>query len=168
MKRSAGMSGHFRYLSYVLRHKWHVFWTCIRLRVPLHQAVVHDWQKFLPVEWFPYVDRFCGPGAARRDAGGDRHAPAGEAFERAWLHHQRLGPHHWQHWVPAADDGARARAMPERYVREMVADWIGAARAQGHEPDPHGFYAAKRDRMRLHPDTRRYLEDLLSARAWLT
>jgi len=54
------MQPHLRYLAYVLRHKWHVFIACRGLHVPLWQAIIHDWTKFLPCEWFPYVQRFYG------------------------------------------------------------------------------------------------------------
>ena len=60
------MRGHISYLKYVLRHKWHVFVGCVKLGVPIHQAVIHDWAKFLPVEWFPYVRQFYNPDGSKR------------------------------------------------------------------------------------------------------
>ena len=33
--------------------------------VPLWQAIIHDWTKFLPCEWFPYVQRFYGAAPPR-------------------------------------------------------------------------------------------------------
>jgi hypothetical protein len=45
------MQPHLRYLAYVLRHKWHVLIACRGLHVPLWQAIIHDWTKFLPCEW---------------------------------------------------------------------------------------------------------------------
>lgn len=156
------MMPHLRYLRYVLRHKWFVLLACRRLGVPLRQAVLHDWSKFLPVEWFPYVRFFYGPRPIRRDASGYYDAASvGGGFDRAWLHHQHCNAHRWQHWLLHQDDGtARALPMPERFAREMVADWIGAGRAQG-KPDTRGWYAANKDRLLLHPDTRRYVERLL-------
>lgn len=55
--------------------------------------------------------------------------------------------------------------MPEKYRREMLADWWGAGKAQGkHSPkdDPwranRRWYAANKDKMRLHPATRQAVE----------
>lgn len=54
--------------------------------------------------------------------------------------------------------------MPEKYLREMIADWIGAGRAQGHGDDVEGWYAKNKENMVLHPETRARLEDLLARR----
>lgn len=51
---------HWKYLKYVVRHKWYVFLACRQLGVPLWQSIIHDWTKFLPREWFPYVRYFYG------------------------------------------------------------------------------------------------------------
>ena len=65
------MRAHWAYFQYVMRHKWHVFVGCLRLGVPLHQAIIHDWVKFLPIEWDAYVRQFTiqtarSAGAASR------------------------------------------------------------------------------------------------------
>lgn len=157
------MKAHLQYLSYVLRHKWFVFLACIDLRVPLHQAIIHDWQKFLPIEWFAYVDEFYSPEhAITRDETGYYHAAGvGGAFDRAWLHHIHLGPHHWQYWILRQDDGEiKALQIPDRFVREMIADWRGAGRAQG-TPDTVKWYLKNGEKMALHPETRQRIESLL-------
>ena len=40
------MMRYINYASYVLRHKWHVFWAGCRIGVPL-VALMHDNSKFL-------------------------------------------------------------------------------------------------------------------------
>lgn len=63
------------------------------------------------------------------------------AFDVAWVQHQHRNPHHWQHWVLREDDGAtKLLPMPDRYVREMVADWAGAGRAITGKWDPLPWY----------------------------
>jgi hypothetical protein len=52
--------------------------------------------------------------------------------------------------------------MAETDVREMVADWMGAGRALG-KPDTRAWYEANKDKMILHPATRRRVEMLLEA-----
>src|SRR5690554_1188029 len=122
------MTPHLKYLRYVLRHKWFVLLAGLKLGVPLHQVILHDWHKFLPGEWRPYVDHFYRkPRTGGRE--GYYHNPddAEVAFNTAWLKHLNRGPHHWQHWIITLDDGPTfCIPMPERFVREMVADWSGA------------------------------------------
>ena len=158
---------HLAYSRYVLRHKWYVFWACRELHVPLWQALVHDWTKFLPVEWGPYARNFYNPDGSKRtvrdDSGAYNPTDQELPFQRAWLHHQRA-KHHWQAWVVLGDAGYLvALPMPSRYVREMVADWCGAGRAIAGVRYPHGWYEANQSKMNLHPDTRHHVHQLLVA-----
>lgn len=234
------MRPHLRYLRYVLRHKWFVLLAGLRVRAPLWRLLIHDWTKFLPCEWTPYVRKFYGAPPAlnpcyfspqwRQAEAEAWKARMEQGFDRAWLHHQRANPHHWQYWLlmpdtaPAyprycitsmdgglvhhalteyvrdydgkgphpetadftnclADDGSdenqeryrmvkrccdsanarrpRALPMPEAYVREMVADWMGAGRAITGRWDVAEWYKKNRDNMVLHPDTRTRVEALL-------
>jgi len=159
------MKRHVVYLTYVLRHKWFVFLACLQLDVSLWIAVAHDWTKFLPREWFPYVRQFYNKDGTKRPSIRDKtgaYDPAAQPveFQAAWLSHQ-CNKHHWQAWASLGDKGHLvALPIPRVYVREMVADWIGAGRAQG-KCDPKGWYAQNGDKMVLHPETRNYLEMLL-------
>ena len=155
------MSKHFKYLRYVLRHKWFVYQEGRKLGVSRLQLLFHDWQKFTPTEWFPYVETFYGdkPSPRRKDGGYDPNAVS-DAFDRAWLHHQTVGgKHHWQYWVLPKDDGTlKALEMPDRYRREMVADWRGAGKAITGSNDSRKWYAANRDNQVLHPATRAWVD----------
>ena len=145
------MKAHLRYASYVARHKWFVFRAGLKTRAPLWRLVIHDWSKLTPVEWGPYVRTFYAPDKARD----------GE-FDRAWLHHQHRNPHHWQHWVLREDDDdTKALRMPDKLVREMVADWMGAGRAITGQWGAASWYEANAHKMVLHPDTRAVVEELL-------
>lgn len=154
---------HLRYLWYVLRHKWYVFQECARLGIPW-AGIVHDWQKFTPAEWSPYVDSFYGPWPYD-----ERPQWLAVAFDRAWLHHQHRGPHHWQYWILREDNGRTTCVqMPERYVKEMVADWYGAGRALGKHPPRGDRYAEVRAWYQrnafdilLHVKTRQRVEQLI-------
>lgn len=158
------MKAHLAYLNYVLRHKWFVFLACLRLQVPLWPAIIHDWTKFLPIEWNPYVRAFYHPDGTprqRRDSSGAYDpAKVSSDFDRAWLHHQR-NPHHWQAWVLVGSSGVlKPLPMPEPYIREMIADWIGAGQAQG-QSNPQSWYQKNGSSMILHPETRTRVESLL-------
>lgn len=167
-----------RYLWYVLRHKWFVLQAGLRLGVPLWQLIIHDWSKLLPCEFLPYARFFYGgphrPWAEvtayeklhHFDRAWSRSQEGiQDAFDRAWLHHQNVNPHHWNYWLLRLDDGnQRALSMPDRFVREMVADWTGAGRALG-KPDIAGWYQANCHRMTMHPQTRQQAEALLGIEA---
>ena len=199
------LKAHLRYAGYLLRHKWYVFRACRQLGVPLWQALVHDWSKLRPSEWFPYVRFFYGlprvgdvvevtrpegGGRARvveqrRDPhsrykvemlDGSRPAPfwaadsevagleeAKSAFEFAWGLHQKRNKHHWQFWLSKSAGGEATPApMPERYVREMVADWVGAGRAITGRVEVVEWYARNRDGIRLDARTREQVERLIA------
>lgn len=159
------MKAHLKYLIYVLRHKWFVFLGCMWLDVPLHQAILHDWVKFLPIEWPAYVRQFYNPDGSKRivrDASGSYDPNAQSiAFRRAWLHHQRQ-PHHWQAWISIGDGGNLVPlSIPQRFVLEMVADWYGAGRAISGTNDLARWYASNRERMILEHGTRVRVEEAI-------
>ena len=159
------MKAHLAYLKYVLMHKWFVFLGCLLMRVPIHLAIIHDWTKFTPREWFPYVHQFYNPDGSKRkvrDASGayDPNAQS-DAFKRAWLSHQR-NKHHWQAWVSLGNSGSLTELpIPEVYLREMIADWIGAGLANGSDGNPQPWYNKNKDDMVLNPDSRHRLEELM-------
>lgn len=161
------MGAHWQYFKYVCRHKWFVFRAGLVLGVPLWQLIVHDYTKFLLREWFPYVAFFYGKRDGQVGAGktGYYHKPGtDDAFDAAWNHHQKRNPHHWQYWVLIRDNNDPkflALPMPDRYVREMVADWIGAGRAQGNT-DNWGWYDANKHKQIMHDETRVEVELLLA------
>lgn len=171
------MKAHWQYFKYVLRHKWFVFLACRKLGVPLWQAIIHDWTKFTPGEWFPYVHGFYNPDGSKRQLYvatkirsedgwtmlGYRYQQAiQDAFDRAWLHHQKVNPHHWQYWVLINDeDGTVPLEMPENFILEMIADWDGAGRAITGKSDPVGWYEKNKEKMLLHQKTRSIVEYLL-------
>lgn len=162
------MARHWQYLKYVLRHKWFVLQAGRDLGVPLWQLLMHDWDKFLPDEWFPYANFFFdsqGNKINRRSKTGYyKPTDTGDAaFDYAWLLHQKRNKHHWQWWVlPEDSGGVKLLPMPDVYRREMLADWRGAGRAQG-TPDTLAWYIANKEKMQLHPETRAWIEIMLGA-----
>jgi len=159
-----------KYLRYVIRHKYFVFREGRKLRVPLWQLIVHDLSKFRPDEFFPYADYFYGgPHKSISEMHGDvrnhlwQWSKEGveSRFNVAWLKHIHRNPHHHQHWVLKNDDGTtEALPMPRNFLLEMIADWRGAGMAQG-KPDTLRWYNDNKDKMILHPATRRRVGELL-------
>ena len=166
------MTAYLKYLSYVLRHKWFVFIECCKLGIPW-QGIIHDISKFLPGEFIPYARYFYGKWMKEAEWHGDvrnyvpwKYTEMGvkAALDKAWLLHQKRNPHHWQFWILKYDsDGIKILAMPDKYRKEMLADWIGAGKAQG-KPDTKAWYEANKDKMQFHPETRKWIETMLGVR----
>lgn len=160
-----GVKPHLRYASYVVRHKWFVFLAGRKTGVSTWRLLIHDWSKMSAAEWTPYVEKFYGNWGS---ADGFEHADAIQArvqaaFDAAWLHHQHRNPHHWQHWMLQEDNGSlKLLPMPEHFVREMVADWMGAGRAITGRWEVAEWYAKNRDKIKLADETREHVEALLS------
>ena len=161
-----------KYLWSQIRHKWFVFVECCKLGIPL-LGIIHDLSKFLPSEMIPYARYFYGkyPDWDTMGAWGKSYytGPTKQSVERdfdvAWLHHQHRNKHHWQRWLLTLDsarsDGKMfALPMPDRYRREMLADWRGAGRAYGN-PDTAGWYREHVEQINLHPETRKWVEEEL-------
>jgi hypothetical protein len=146
---------HWSYLKYLARHKGYVFWACLGMEVPLHRAIMHDWTKFLPSEWVPYAKYFYG---------NYRTPLIEESFDIAWNYHQKRNDHHWQYYVLLRDDGTtEALPMPNRALREMVADWIGAGLAITGKIEVNQWYQRNKGKINLHDETRTIVEQLLNA-----
>jgi hypothetical protein len=145
-----------RYAWATLRHKYFVLLAGLRLGgVPLWRLLIHDWHKFTPAELPHYNRQFFG----------DKSDPQGFAY--AWLSHQNRGRHHWEHWYTRSDHSRGGACegwlpMPETYVREMVADWLGAARTYSHSDDVQPWLDQNYHKMKLHPLTVERLRAVLS------
>jgi hypothetical protein len=148
----------------VFTHKWYVFWACLELGLSFWRALTHDWTKLMPREWSAYVHQFYNSNGSRRnirDVTGayDLNIQL-EDFKYAWLSHQK-NKHHWQAWISLGDGGSLSPLpIPEKYVREMVADWIGAWKTQGNI-EPKEWYHKNFHNIVLHPKTREMIETLL-------
>lgn len=144
-----------KYLRVVLRHKWFVFLECCKLGVPW-LGLIHDWSKFLPSEFKAYAQYFYGSW------GDDKPQWLEDAFDLAWLHHQHRNKHHWQRWLLTLDS-ARSDGklipltMPDRYRREMLADWRGAGRAYGNL-DTVKWYVKNCNQIQIDGTTRDWVE----------
>lgn len=149
------MKRHISYLKYVLRHKCFVFVAGLKTKAPIWRLIIHDWTKFLPSEWTPYAKTFYAKDGSNQY---DEH----KDFDRAWNHHQKRNKHHWQYWVINRDDGdVKCIPMPEKYIREMVADWMGAGRAITGRWEVQEWYDNNRNKIKLDEETRKKVEKLV-------
>jgi hypothetical protein len=141
-----------KYLWLTTKHKYFVFKAGLKTKTPIWRLVIHDWSKFTIFEAPHYGRQFFGSA----------NDPLG--FSYAWLHHQLNNAHHWEYWVMVSGhnrggypDGSPL-PMPEKYVREMVADWMGASRAyEGKWPEnleKWEWWRNNFEKIKLHPQTR--------------
>lgn len=148
------MRRHWEYMKYVLRHKLFVLIAGLQLGVPPGTLIVHDWDKFLPFMWFAYARCFYKPN-------GEKQYVESVEFNVAWNAHQKRNKHHWQYWMLVYDSGkTECLVMPDKYRREMLADWIGAGRALG-KPNTWEWYEANKGNIQLHTVTRFWIEKQL-------
>jgi len=157
------MRRHWSYLQYVLRHKWFVFLAGLKTGAPLWRLIIHDWSKFLPCEWGPYVRSFYNRDGSKRDWK-TRDPWDKVEFDWAWNHHQKSNDHHWQYWLltnDSDDPKHRPLMMPEECVREMVADWMGAGRAITGKWDALNWYGQNQGKILLHELTRSQVREIL-------
>lgn len=141
------MIANFKYLWYVLKHKYFVFVAGRKLGCGVWQLVVHDLSKFSKAEWKPYVDRFIRKRDNKKD------------YFKAWVHHYENNPHHWNFWIDPYTD--RPHPIPDYFLLEMIADWLGAGRAKTGHWDIVEWYCKNKNKMKLHPATRTVVESLI-------
>lgn len=130
------------------------------LNVPAGQLEMHDDSKFLYDEFRPYALHFAGGNGPRFDL-----------FARAFHLHVHRNPHHWQYWVAYPDwandppEEANIKkgchVMPLNYVREMVADWMGASIVYSGTPKMDYWLETNLPKLKLHPETHNYLRNIL-------
>lgn len=145
---------YLRHLWSLLRHKWLVLRAGVRIGgIPLWRLLVHDWTKFLPVEFINYARWFCGGSI--------------DGWARAWLHHQHHNAHHPEYWILAwrgdpdfyhglgqrVADCVVVLPMPEVCVREMLADFKASSKGYTGSWDITDWLAENFPKMRLHTET---------------
>jgi hypothetical protein len=166
-----------RFLHATIVHKYHVYCAGRKLGIGRWQLLIHDLSKFRPSEFVPYGKFFySAPGADWLKAAPD--AQYKSWMLHGWLRHIQRNPHHWQYWClingasVVATRGTTvdvnpidALPMPRKYVREMLADWMGAGRAyQGEYPKSIAewkWWQENKHQIILHDSSRLHLIDAI-------
>lgn len=152
------------FLWMVLRHKWYVLSAGIKLGgIPLRNLIIHDLSKFSRIEW-----------AGQKARGGDDNRLGYDktVWGNAWIHHKNHNNHHWEYWRLDGNirDGFYPDdycingfvPMPNRCVREMVADMMGASKEYTGFWNFQKFLNDNYHRFILHPKTEKYFQKVLS------
>lgn len=123
MKMNKYIKNFFGHLKTIIVHKFWVFYYGCKLGIPV-RAFFHDFSKFNPIEFFESVKYYQGGVSSPINA-----AKADKGYSLAWQHHKGHNPHHYEHWTDKYDTGTVPIKMPYKYLVEMIADYLGAARA---------------------------------------
>jgi len=140
------------FLFRLVRHKFWVSQECRKMGIFL-QSIPHDLGKWRPDRLLDYyVSYYC-----RRYKRDLLKHPRYLRWRMVKLRHQQLERHHSENWVYFVKGRPTAFEMPERYVKEMVCDWVAINRTWDITRD---WYENNKD-MVLHRETRRLVERLL-------
>lgn len=159
---------HIKYAKYIFWHKWYVMIECFKEGL-IWRGLMHDFSKLLPSEWMPYAN-FFSKKQPRDKTGYYKPTDTGDKeFDFAWLLHQKRNRHHWQWWIlPEDEGGVKVLKIEEPYLTEMICDWVGAGKAQGHfSPkddryfETRKWWSANNHKMTLHEETRSKIENII-------
>jgi hypothetical protein len=154
------MKMYITYFLKILEHKWFVFRGGLLVKgIPLWRLIIHDWSKFSVWEFPRYARNFYGDYSK---SAVDRETIT-EEFAVGWLHHENLNPHHAGYWIPRTGQFAgEPLYMPKTFVREMVADHLGASRAYTGSWNMTRWMTDNLNRImeHMHPESVEYLYEV--------
>lgn len=145
----------------ITRHRWLVMTGCFRVGL-YWQGLVHDLSKYSPTEFRMGARYFQGnrsPNDAEREDKG---------YSEAWMHHKGRNRHHYEYWTDLNRQTGNYESIPvpRKYLVEMVMDRRAACKVyQGNnygDDSALAYFERGRERTRLHPDTRRQLQYILT------
>ena len=148
-----------KYFKTLLIHKWYVFVECRKMGITW-RGIVHDLSKFRPKEFIPSSKYWTGTSSAvatERDVLG---------YSYAWRYHKGVNLHHWQWYVDMDgwDENGKVvlnpAPMPDKYIKEMYCDMVGASKAYG-DGSAKEYYLKMKNEWVLHPETKLKFEKLL-------
>ncbi len=154
------MKQYIKHFITITKHKYYVGVECFK-RDMYWQGITHDLSKYSFTEFFTSARYFQGNRspieAEKQDKG----------YSIAWLNHKAKNKHHWIYWTDRVGGKEIAIEMPEKYVKEMVCDFIGAGKAYNKgkwTPNmPLDYYNnVEKSKMLLHPKTKEMFERMLN------
>lgn len=114
----------------------------------------HDQSKYSPEEYEAYLNWFY-------PIDGDESNRDEDEFNRAWSHHQRENPHHYQHFILVKDDGETIFLdMPEKDIIHMLCDWHSFS-ANDPQSTAYNWYADNQGKMKLSDNTKAFIDRVI-------
>ncbi len=145
----------------ITKHRHRVIYHCFKVGIPW-QGLKHDLSKYSLTEFLPGAKYFVGvrsPNELEREDKG---------YSTAWLHHKGRNRHHFEYWqdaVPGQQKPLCPVEMPVKYVAEMFCDRVAASKIYKgksyHNGCAYEYFAAKKDILPMHPNTKALLESWL-------
>jgi len=86
-------------------------------------------------------------------------------FNRAWNHHQKTNPHHWQYWVLIEDEEDEKYIpieIPYNYIIEMICDWWAFSFKKNDLSEILSWYEDHKDKMIINPESKKQIENILN------
>lgn len=163
------MRHYLEHFKYTLIHKYWVYRACRYLGLSRWTGIIHDLSKFYKIEFGAYARNFFNEDGTRKPVrkptGGYNPNDQSYEFQLAWMNHQK-NKHHWQAWcsIGSKEDGSidiKYLEIPEKYIREMIADWIAAGIATKSEYGVHKWYEMNSSKIHLNVESRRLLVKIL-------
>ncbi|NQU12663.1 MAG: hypothetical protein HQ561_00880 [Desulfobacteraceae bacterium] len=112
-------------------------------------GILHDLSIFRSSEFFSYARFFH---AKNRTSNYRQSDEIDSDFQKGRCHHKKRNKHHWNYWVSVTrKNKIQPIPMPEKYVKQMIADWRGISRKFGGTA--REYYEKNRDFMILQRET---------------
>lgn len=144
---------------YLVKHKYYVFKYGFDLDVPVIQLIIHDYTKFYPSLFLAYSLWWQYQSEDKTRFNKIR-AWAGIRYLEAFNKHQKTEKHHWQYFcLINAIDSIKVLEMPEKYVKEMVADWAAAGTAKFGRFELIKWYSKNENKINISDKTRIIVEN---------
>lgn len=152
-----------QYYDYLVKHINSVYKCCeILTGVKTKEVTVddlknkdyfgHDKSKLTVSEFIPYRVYFY-------DDKNKKLPKTKSNFDKAWCHHQKENPHHWQFWCYLSNKGELIPLeIPMNYIDEMVADWGSFSYQKGSGDELRSWFDSNKDKMKINPVSMKIIE----------
>lgn len=149
-----------KHFNTIMTHKKWVFYFARKLGIGW-QGFWHDMSKFSPTEFCESIRYYTGTSSPIDEC------KKANGYSMAWLHHKGRNAHHYEHWQDNFDRGGEPLRMPDKYVREMICDYLAAGRAykgkEFHFASEWQWWLNKnKNNIAMHPENWKVVNQVLS------
>lgn len=141
----------FKLIKRILVHKYYVAKYCFQIGL-YWQGIIHDMSKFSYVEFSGSLkywhDSISSLNNEKNILG----------YSATFLHHRGRNPHHYEYWIHSLDSGGIAAKMPLKYAKELICDYLAAAKTYGSNPrNEINWWLSNVSYMKMHIDTKQFI-----------
>lgn len=150
----------FKHFITITRHRHMVIRFCFKCGL-YKQGLLHDLSKYSRIEFLNGAKYYAGiysPHTNERKKKG---------YSDAWMNHKGRNKHHAEYWYDFNNDTQNYQPveMPNKYVGEMFCDRLAASKNYNRKnydrSIPLNYFLREKDKIIMHPDTRKKIEFLL-------